>query len=195
VIPDAREPNVDPNQVKIYNGAGPDGKSWHDRYDARFGNDGEEGNTNAFVDRSGAKPEIVVNSSRANGGTVQHELIHTASNPEFRSTAGTNLNEGATEYFTRQYTTPLSIDRTGIYDDQQKVVNEMVNAVGKDTVKNAYFGDGAAPVDTLKNQVDAKCGPGTYDQVVAKTKASPPDYNGAQTLLQQRAPAAPPASP
>ena len=108
-----------------------------------------------FVDSEG---RLWVQDSASNTpGTAVHEVIHGYSADEIRSNEG--LNEGVTEYFTRQVLATID-DPTTTADEAQRAiaergytlnyrfVEELVGVVGEDAVAAAYF-DG--DIDALED--------------------------------------------
>lgn len=93
---------------------------------------------NAFVRSSDRL--IVIHHDRGNAGTTIHEGLHKYSNLELKSKAGFNVNEGVTEFFTRQIcnSLPKRIAR-GNYEDQYEVVAKLKKLVGSDVLAKAYF--------------------------------------------------------
>jgi hypothetical protein len=105
---------------------------------------------NAFVDVSLPKRHIWVHKDRGNAGTVVHEGMHKYADPTLRNElirkypgagpdAGVSqLDEGITEYFTREVTNPLGIVR-GNYAEPFKIAAALAGAVGKTVLASAYF--------------------------------------------------------
>jgi uncharacterized Zn-binding protein involved in type VI secretion len=84
--------------------------------------------------------KIFVNKDKEYAGTLYHEDIHHYSSDTFKKDFGkyngVSVNEGVTEYFTRQVTKE---DRSGHYDTETKVAEKLAEGVGEDTLKKAYF--------------------------------------------------------
>ncbi len=102
---------------------------------------------NAFVDVNQPKRHVWVHKDRGNAGTVIHEGFHKYASPTLRNRligqydlqGISNLDEGLTEYFTREITSKLGIER-GNYESDHSVAVKLANVVGRDTLAMAYFG-------------------------------------------------------
>lgn len=101
--------------------------------------DTEVDETNAFVRHSDRL--IVIHGDRGNAGTTIHEGLHKYSSGTLLSKAGFHVNEGVTEFFTRQIceSLPDPIVR-GNYEDEFDVIKVLVALVGQETLAQAYFG-------------------------------------------------------
>jgi uncharacterized Zn-binding protein involved in type VI secretion len=101
------------------------------------------------------KQKIFVNQEKNYSGTLYHEDVHHYSSAVFKKEFGTyngvKINEGVTEYFTRQVTTE---DRSGHYDVEQKVAAKIAKGVGEDTLKKAYFQGDPDSIKTVKEFLD-----------------------------------------
>lgn len=99
--------------------------------------------------------KIFVNKDKDYAGTLYHEDIHHYSSENFRKEfgryKGVKVNEGATEYFTRQVT---DANRAGHYDMETKVAEKVAKGVGDDTLKKAYFQGDAASIQKVKDFLD-----------------------------------------
>lgn len=102
---------------------------------------------NAFVDVSLSKRHIWIHKDRGNAGTVVHEGMHKYAAATLRdelihkypgSMPISQLDEGITEYFTREVINSLGIVREN-YADPFLVAEQLVTLVGRDTVAKAYF--------------------------------------------------------
>lgn len=111
---------------------------------------------NAFVDVSRPERHIWLHRNRGNSGTMVHEGMHKYANYTLRdelikkypgSLPVSQLDEGFTEYFTRQITGPLGITR-GNYAKPFEVAEKLVGLVGRDVCVQAYF---MGHFDGLKN--------------------------------------------
>jgi len=111
-------------------------KAYRDYYGPK---DTEVDITNAFV--RGSDGLIVIHGDRGNAGTTIHEGLHKYSNDALLSKAGFHVNEGVTEFFTRQIceSLPDPIVR-GNYQNEFDVIKVLVALVGKEKLAEAYFG-------------------------------------------------------
>jgi hypothetical protein len=126
---------------------------------------------NAFVDVDVSKTpqrHIWIHKDRGNAGTIIHEGMHKYADATLRDALIrtyhpgdpiSQLDEGITEYFTRNITSPLGITR-GNYPDPHKVATGLVKVVGEKTVADAYFEGKFAELE--KRYQTAKGG-GTWD--------------------------------
>lgn len=169
VIPPGRRGQVDPARIQSLD----DGPFRQQYIDNHGSLDGEE-DTAAFVDRrTSGQPTTIINENKEDGGTVQHEMTHLASNPDFRRDVGHEFNEAVTEYFTQEFTRSAGVERSmNLYgaDGRLGVIRDMVKLVGRDNLRRAYFGT-AADLSNLRRAVDRARGPGTFDAVTTMTNA------------------------
>jgi hypothetical protein len=122
----------------------------------------------AFVDRSTTPPTIWIHRDREAPDTVLHEAIHIYSNPAFRTTYGKNVNEGTTEYFSRQILIEQNIQIEGSYEDEYQEIRALVEVAGEDALRKAYFeGDLAA----LEQAVDNARSEGVFATWLAEMQA------------------------
>ncbi|NTU65495.1 MAG: DUF4157 domain-containing protein [Chloroflexi bacterium] len=159
-------------------------------YQNRYGSiDEDYPNVNAFVDRSTTPPTVWIHQDRQRPTTVLHEAMHLYSNAAVRTTYGSQVNEGITEYFTRQIVREQNLpDRSGIYDSEYAEVNALVEICGEDVLRRAYFeGDIAG----LESAVDTARSAGTFATWVAAMQAE--DWAAARAALAAPAPAPAPA--
>ena len=104
---------------------------------------------NGFVDDEGRQ---WVRVASANAGTPIHEAVHNYSEEALKDDVAQPLNEGVTEYFSRQVIPSLDDptttvdegqqilrDRTNIYSQNTTFVDNLVAVVGEDVVAAAYF--------------------------------------------------------
>lgn len=134
--------------------------------------------------------DVIIGTNTGNPGTSVHELIHKTANPEFHNNVPFYLNEGMTEHFTKQITDPANINRSHVgYNANRStlVADTIVNAVGEDIARQAYFGAGNAPVDAMRNALDARGGPGTWD-MVRLLMQEPADQDATIAFLRGRIP-------
>ncbi len=162
IPPDRFDNYCNLSNVQVLDEAG-----FNEKYKLVFGREPVRGGENAYGFWSGAT--AYVRQGTEGRGTVQHELLHAASNPEFGTQIGHNLDEATTEYFTRPLTAQAGINRDDCpyyTEGRVAVIQALANLVGPDVVARAYFGDGEAPVQKLIQAVDKARGPGTWDKFV-----------------------------
>ncbi|HBG74994.1 MAG: hypothetical protein A2X25_07165 [Chloroflexi bacterium GWB2_49_20] len=121
--------------------------------------------TSAFVSSNG---EITVNEEQAINYTPVHELMHVASNPELGLMTNEALDEGFTEYFTKQITDSRKTIRSTHYEDigSVDIVRQLARNHGEELLRRAYFSPGRPVVEELRRAVDQKLGPGAFNKVV-----------------------------
>lgn len=161
-------------------------------YQNRYGSiDEDYPNVNAFVDRSTTPPTVWIHRDRQRPTTVLHEALHLYSDAAVRTTCGSEVNEGITEYFTRQIVREQNLpDRSGIYDDEYAEVNALVEICGEDVLRRAYFeGDIAG----LESAIDTARSAGTFATWVAAMQAE--DWAAARAALATTPASAPAPAP
>ncbi len=94
---------------------------------------------NAWVDRSTEPPTIYFRRDRGDFGTFVHEGLHFYSDKVLDRVYGDNVDEGVTEYFTRIITDAAGYTRNS-YNLQVEEVRALVQLVGEDALRSAYFG-------------------------------------------------------
>lgn len=141
-----------------------DDTTWAKVYAAEFPNDTEELQlrTNAFVATKHPSRPIILHKDRGDSGTIIHEGLHKYSHDAVGNKSW-NLDEGMTEFFTRELTTPLGIARAN-YEQQFKLVSQLVAKLGRPLVVSAYF-DGK--MSDLQFRFIAMIGGGTFDRAFA----------------------------
>lgn len=164
-------------------------------YQNRYGSiDEDYPNVNAFVDRSTTPPTVWIHRDRQRPTTVLHEALHLYSNAAVRTTYGNKVNEGITEYFTRQIVREQNLpDRTDLYDDEYAEVNALAEICGEDVLRRAYFEGNIAG---LQSAIDTARSAGTFAAWVAAMQGE--DWAAARAALTAApapAPAPAPAGP
>ncbi len=141
-----------------------DDTTWATVYATEFPHDtqAQQLETNAFVATKHPGRPIILHKDRGNPGTIIHEGIHKYSHDAVGAKSW-NLDEGMTEFFTRELTTPLGIARAN-YDEQFKLVEQLVAKVGRPLVVGAYF-DGK--MSELQFTFIKMIGGGTFDRTFA----------------------------
>ena len=106
-----------------------------------------------------------VNSDEASLTTTPHEMLHNNEEPSWAGFAGSETNEGVTEYLTF-----VALEKAGHkkmthkYVEQDSVIRSLVATIGDELIKKAYFNGETA---VLKTAVDDKC-KGTWTEFKAK---------------------------
>lgn len=121
----------------------------------------ENTDLHAWVDFDTQPATIWINADRREPGTLIHEGLHLYSAREFRQRSS-SLNEGATEYFTRQITDDPSVNiKRDVYEKELEQVKELVGITAEGALRNAYF---KGAVDELVQALDRIRGEGTFDE-------------------------------
>jgi len=153
-------------------------------YQLRYGQiDADYPRIAGFVDESVNPPRIWIHYGRKRPTTLIHECIHYYSLPArgrgFLS-FGFNVNEGTTEYFTRQVAQKNKIPTGSAYQDQYEGVQALVTALGSDEpLRRAYF---EGQLNELRLAVDQARGPGAFSRWAAAMQAG--QWAAAQSALQ-----------
>jgi hypothetical protein len=116
----------------------------------------------AFVDNRYSHPNVVwINPARQGPETVLHEALHVYSDPAFADKLRNVINEGTTEYFSRQIAKAQNLAVYGGYEERYQQIRVLVDVLGSDEpLANAYFrGD----IKGLKHAVEAKRRPPTFE--------------------------------
>lgn len=101
-----------------------------------------------------------INKDLGSIDVVPHEMLHNNANPNWKTFAGSNINEGTTEYLTIKAVKAKGFTPSHSYPDQEGVIQELVKAVGEDTLLNAYF---KGETGALSKAVNEKC-KGSWDK-------------------------------
>lgn len=118
---------------------------------------------------------IILRQQISNVGDALHEAIHRVSFPGF-TTVNHALDEGATEYFTRQVLKEAELDPPkNKYDRQVKSVEQLIGLVGEPLVGEAYFD--AKKIQNLGNAMGATAWL-AWTQAMGKK-----DYDAADALI------------
>jgi hypothetical protein len=131
-----------------------------------YGKDQDYQYASAFVNPSTG--EMLVCTTREINYTPVHELLHVASNSDFRQLTNEAMDEAVTEFFTHRITDQRSVIRSSQYDElgSTDVVAEIVRACGEKLLRQAYLHPGTEGVVQLRQAVDQKLGPGAFNKVV-----------------------------
>jgi hypothetical protein len=95
-----------------------------------------------------------INKDVGSVDVVPHEMLHSNADGGWKGFAGSNINEGTTEYLTIKAVKAAKYKPTHSYPNQEKVIRRLVRRVGADTLMKAYFN---GETDALKQAVDDKC--------------------------------------
>jgi hypothetical protein len=143
---------------------------WHiagmNHYGVDVWTGGKSDAINGFVD---AKGRVIIHKDLGNAGTMIHEGLHKYSDGAYLSTLRFQLNEGATEYFTRKIGAQLNppIARAN-YQPNFELTTALKDIVGEDKLSQAYF-DGA--VDAMKTAFVAARSEDKWTTFLAKANA------------------------
>lgn len=132
----------------------------------------------AFQD--GDRSKVHIRKERANLGTQLHEGLHLHAADGWLNELGAayNVNEGVTEYFTRQIGPEVGVERDiNSFLREFTSATRLADAAGKDVLAAAYFeGDVAA----LRQKIDSR-GKDTWKQWLEFLAAN--NFKGANALL------------
>lgn len=133
-------------------------------------------NVSAFQD----KGAIHVHENRGEPSTTVHESIHLFdAGTAWTVKVGYNVNEGATEFFTKKLCAEISLPRgSGYYRSQHASVVKLVGVASENRLAAAYFNGKLAELEAA---VDAAKGAGTWAKWLAFMKAD--KYTEADALL------------
>jgi thiol-disulfide isomerase/thioredoxin len=121
----------------------------------------ERQDLHAWVDFDTQPATIWIDADRRDPGTLIHEGLHLYSSKAIRQRSA-SLNEGATEYFTREITDDPSVNiKRDVYEKELEQVKELVGITGEGVMRNAYF---KGAVDELVKALDRIRGEGTFEQ-------------------------------
>ena len=99
--------------------------------------------------------QIHVHERRGEAATTVHESIHLFQDSGWLGAVGYNVNEGATEVFTKKLCAENAITRGNYYPDQYAAVKKLADRVGEKALADAYFN---GKVGALKDRVDGTTG-------------------------------------
>lgn len=104
---------------------------------------------------TGKDGTIYVVEGAASGHDIVHETVHVCSAPggktQILAEFGESLNEGFTEYFTKQFCAKLGVADAEAYPNQVAFITQLANAVGVAPLHTAYLQN--AGMDALINQI------------------------------------------
>jgi hypothetical protein len=131
----------------------------------------------AFVDPHPLTPQrVYVCTSRRRPDTVLHEALHLYTSPQWQMPQ--RVNEGTTEYFTRQIADRHNLAIAGSYPCSYKAIASLVSVIHEDPLQKAYFrGD----VEGLKTAINKGRDKDTFDNWVFKVALA--EYERARGLI------------
>jgi hypothetical protein len=140
----------------------------------------------AFVDPRPmfTRPRVWIHRTRQTTETVLHEALHVYSHPNFPEKLRNPINEGTTEYFTRQIAEAQRIAVSGSYEERYKQIRILVGVLGnQEPLERAYFqGD----IRGLQRTVDSIRRPPTFE--AWRCEMTMTAFENAEALLAGTAP-------
>lgn len=114
------------------------------------------------------KGVVYVNGKTTIVTATAHEILHNNTEPKFRGKAGETFNEGVTETLARASLKDggISVPGTTAYPTQVALTKKLIDFVGLDVVKKAYFDDVQKLVDKFLSK-----GTGTWANLVSAAEA------------------------
>jgi hypothetical protein len=95
-----------------------------------------------------------INKDIGSVDVVPHEMLHNNDHADWRSFAGSETNEGTTEYLTIKAVVAKGYTASHSYPDQEGVVQELVKMTSEDLLMKAYF---KGETTALKTKMESKC--------------------------------------
>jgi len=95
-----------------------------------------------------------INKDTGSVDVVPHEMLHNNTASSWTGFAGSELDEGTTEYLTIKAVTKAKYTPSHSYPDQEGVVQELVKMTSEDLLMKAYF---KGETDALKTAMESKC--------------------------------------
>ena len=131
------------------------------------------------------QPVIYYDKDNRHIATLVHEGLHAYAHQSFQASLTDGVEEGATEYFTRQICSDLNIARTGIYEQQLFEVTRMLPYMGgEETLKKAYF---KGEVDTMATTMDQQLGDCAMTEWAVAVQLLNFDREGPQRIIDNKA--------
>ncbi|MFI5101922.1 MAG: DUF4157 domain-containing protein [Terriglobales bacterium] len=84
-------------------------------------------------------PVIYYATDHRDAAILVHEGLHAYAHPNFGSRLRNYVNEGATEYFTRQILDDINMPSESGYGDEVAAVEQLVSIVGQESLRRAFF--------------------------------------------------------
>ena len=101
-------------------------------------------------------PVIYFQNDTDDAGILVHEGLHAMAHPEFQRLHN-YVNEGATEWFTRQLLVDVNIAPSKGYDENVVDVSRFIDIVGEESFARAYFGGDLAGLDRATTAILGPC--------------------------------------
>jgi len=128
------------------------------------------------------QPVIYYDQYKRDAGLMIHEGLHAYSNPRFATEMRNGVNEGTTEYFTRQILPDLNIARPeNTYDEELAEVNRLVPVVGEDSLARAYF---KGEMEQLHQTANQKMGPCALDEFASAVQTLEFDHTLPRQIIE-----------
>jgi hypothetical protein len=108
-----------------------------------------------------------INKDVGSVDVVPHEMLHNNTSADWTPFAGSELDEGTTEYLTIKAVKEAGYTASHSYPSQEGVVQELVSMTSEDLVMAAYFNGKTGP---LKAEMEKKC-KGTWEKFKAAMQA------------------------
>ena len=128
-----------------------------------------------------------INKDLGSVDVVPHEMLHNNDSPKWTPFAGSELNEGTTEYLTIKAVTAAKYTASHSYPDQEGVVQELVKMTSEELLMSAYF---KGKTGDLKKEMQSKC-KGTWARFKKAMQAQ--DWAKAKAHLEPKEAAKPEA--
>jgi hypothetical protein len=101
-----------------------------------------------------------INKDVGSVDVVPHEMLHNNDHSGWTPFAGSETNEGVTEYLTIKAVTAAGYTASHSYRSQEGVIQELVKVTSEDLLMNAYF---KGETGALKTKMESSC-KGTWAQ-------------------------------
>jgi len=125
------------------------------------------------------RPVIYYATDVPDASVLVHEGIHAYANPAFATRLRNYVNEGATEYFTRQILDQINLPLETGYTDQLADVEKLVSITSEELLRRAFFLGEMGPLDAA---VARRLGPCALDEWALALQMQTPAH--AEEVLQ-----------
>ena len=125
--------------------------------DARREDDAGGFRMNAFAEPA-PSTDIYIDATQTDPTATVHEMLHVNTGPGFIAAVGRAINEGITQRFAAQAIAATGNSLTGsenTYQQEQRVVTELIRVVGEPIVRHAYFNGAATLIETYNRLMGA----------------------------------------